>query len=153
VVPPISYIVARSQSPPQGRLHCVSRFIRYGPSFPIYITNGLRLRVAFVMGLRLFRPELRIRDGNAEYPIWHMHVSLCSLFEDIEFRKSRRENNRVAHELARYSRVERCNVVLFGSSCSYALDPILIDCNMYYAPNLYTDPFSEFKISPIHPNF
>jgi hypothetical protein len=31
---------------------------------------------------------------------------LCSWFKDIKFTKIRREDNRVTHELARYSRVE-----------------------------------------------
>jgi hypothetical protein len=39
---------------------------------------------------------------------------LCSWFKDIKFTKIRREDNRVAHELARYSRVVRCNGVLLG---------------------------------------
>jgi hypothetical protein len=54
---------------------------------------------------------------------------LWSVFEDIKFTKIRREDSRVAHELARYSRVQRCNGVLLGSAPSCALELILNECN------------------------
>ena len=43
---------------------------------------------------------------------------LGDLFQAVGFKKIKREDNRVAHELARYSRVERCNGVLIGSAPS-----------------------------------
>jgi hypothetical protein len=60
---------------------------------------------------------------------------LCTLFDEIKFMRIKRVDNRVAHELARFSRVENYNGVMIGSAPSCTLDLILKDCNHNFVPN------------------